>query len=245
MQNQLNIEKTDWKKFWNSYRNITPNTQEDLFYQVGKTVHGKPIPITTYLKSIDRIIKLLKLCSNDQLLELCCGNGLITYELSKHVDQIIAIDFANHLIDTAKKFKYADNISYIQGDVTHSLDSYLLKNFFPTKIFMGVGLAYFDLDKLEIILKNAINHNKENPFSVLFTDVPNIDLLKNYYNTQDRWDKYCSNQKNSENGNDGIGRWWSVLELNEIAQKIGLTLEIYEQPIDLSNYRFDVVFTKS
>jgi SAM-dependent methyltransferase len=243
MQNKNNIVKTDWEEFWQEYRNIIPKSEEDLFFQVGKTIQGKPISYDMLSITILRTKKLLSLDKNDILLELCCGNGLVTFELAFLVKAITALDFSSHLIDAAKKYKQSDNIMYFYGDVKESLTNFLNGSTKYTKILMGVALAYFYPDELRTILANIINHNDGTNFQALFTDVPNKELIRNYYNTPERWETYCSNQSIPGHANDGIGRWWLTSELDEIASSLGLKVKIYNQPVELSNYRFDVLFT--
>jgi SAM-dependent methyltransferase len=194
MENQTITIKTDWEEFWQEYRNIIPQSEDDLFYQVGKTIQGKPVSYEICNITIQRIKELLLLDKNDHLLELCCGNGLVTFELASLVKSITAIDFSVHLIDAAKKNKQLPNVTYLYGDVKKPLINFLNESIKYTKILMGVALAYFYPDELRTILKNIIIQSKESHFQALFTDVPSKELIRSYYNTPERWKTYCSNQ---------------------------------------------------
>jgi len=50
----------DWKNFWQSYRNIEIRQEEDLLYQVGSTVGGKPISREMFMAKVYDIKKGLK-----------------------------------------------------------------------------------------------------------------------------------------------------------------------------------------
>ncbi len=65
----------------------------------------------------DFILKYLD--KNDEVLEIGCGNGILTAEiraLTKHVD---AFDFSESMIETAKKMRGETNNSFYHEDLVH------------------------------------------------------------------------------------------------------------------------------
>ena len=94
-----------WYKFWQKYRLVEINNENDLLYQVGRTINKKPISKEESDLYVQDIKNKLKLNGNDVLLDLACGNGIITYELSNYVKKVIGVDFSNPLIANAKKYK--------------------------------------------------------------------------------------------------------------------------------------------
>ena len=81
----------NWKEFFQNYRIIDINGDIDLFYQVGYTVERKPISNEQFNCIIESIEKQLQLSASDTLLDLCCGNGAVTYELAKKVKSVVAV----------------------------------------------------------------------------------------------------------------------------------------------------------
>ena len=72
---------TGWERYWTTY----PKTlsKKDYMKQVQKVFRGHPIPEWKFKIIVSEICHRLKLEEEDILLDLCCGNGLITKELAK------------------------------------------------------------------------------------------------------------------------------------------------------------------
>jgi len=54
----------------------------------------------------------------DRVLDIGCGNGALSYDLSKKAKEVVGIDINRQDIETAKKKYSALNIKYIVGDAT-------------------------------------------------------------------------------------------------------------------------------
>ena len=234
--------ENNWENFWQEWRNNEVKQEEDLYFQVGLTVNKKPIDKEAFDLINKSIVDGLALNKEDILVEFCCGNGLTTFELKDKVKQIIATDFAAHLINTAKQFKSAPNITYNLGNVFEFLENFNDNwQVHPNKYLMNNSLAYFTPQELENIFTNIIRIAGDG-FVFLVRGVPN-DLLKwNFYNTEERKLKYFENQKTGST-NDGLGRWWAPDEIKDICNKLNLKCDIRDQPAQISNYRMDIVIT--
>src|SRR5271166_6071040 len=103
----------DWRTFWNDAPLVYDS---DSLVQVGKTVGGVPVSIDFVSLIANSIRTALKLARADAVLELCCGNGLITFEIAKVCTKITGIDFSEPLIATARQRYARRNICYIVGD---------------------------------------------------------------------------------------------------------------------------------
>ena len=234
-----------WRDFWQQWRNTSAEQEADLYYQVGRTINKKPVEKELFDAVNQDLIQTLDLNKNDILVDFCCGNGLCTYEYKDHVQQIIAVDFAEHLIASANKLKSAPNITYCLGSLFDFLDTF--KDTFgltPTKYCMNGALPYFEPEGLERILKSIIGISGSN-FKFFLTVVPNIELLANYYNTPVRMEKYLQNVANGDITNEGMGRWWSPDEVKELCSKLNLKCSIWNQPEIISNYRMDMLISGS
>lgn len=240
-----NTGKIDWKKFWDGYRNDVPVSEDDMLFQVGRTINKKPIPRSSYHLTIRRISELLSLESDDHVLELCCGNGLMTFDLADRVSKVTAVDFADHLIEAARKLKPRSNIQYFCADAREAVSVCLKESDRPTKVLMNAALAYFDSSDLTAILGGLLRHNRGQAFRALFTDVPNEDWMLRFYNTPERLARYTENQKRPLNDNDGLGQWWNPRELEKIASTFNFEISILPQPEALSDYRMDVLISSA
>src|SRR5437870_11257411 len=95
--------RVDWQQFWESYRKTEVRNEQDLYFEVGKTVNQQPISEAAFKLSIELVARYLELNADDKLLELCCGNGLMSLPLASLVSEIQAVDFAQHIITNVQR----------------------------------------------------------------------------------------------------------------------------------------------
>ncbi len=232
-----------WEEFYKVYRNKAVENETDLYFQVGKTINKKPIEKEIFDLINENIIKDLDLQPTDILVELCCGNGLCTYEFKDKVQQIMATDFAAHLIEAANKFKLAPNITYTLGSALDFLNEFTSKwGVVPNKYLMNHSIPHFTPADLTDILK-AIIGISGNKFTFLITGAPNVEKLGNFYNTEERWQKYKDNLATGNFINDGMGRWWNGAEFVEVCEALNLDCKVYDQDPRESNYRIDILIS--
>jgi 2-polyprenyl-3-methyl-5-hydroxy-6-metoxy-1,4-benzoquinol methylase len=62
------------------------------------------------------IMSKLEININDTVLDVCCGNGLITRKIANYSKEVYGLDFSEILIRTAKETNYNKNITYQLGD---------------------------------------------------------------------------------------------------------------------------------
>lgn len=233
----------NWLKYWDAYRRSDVISEDDLFVQVGKTINKQPIPDTVFKSMIERITRQLELTSSDHLLDICCGNGLVTKELSRHVRTVTAIDFAEHLVISARKFKSASNIDYRVGDVISAFGDWDAG--IPDKVLMNDALAYFNPASLLDIIDGLLRLVDSRKFRFLLTGIPNKEQKWNFYDTPERRERHLRNEAAEPDVNDGLGRWWTVEDLKNICSSRGLSLEVEHQPPEISSYRMDAMVWKS
>jgi SAM-dependent methyltransferase len=231
-----------WQTFWSKYGPVHAVNDEDLFMQVGQTLNKRPISKEVFNRTVDYIFERLKLSAGDHVVDLCCGNGLISYELAMRIAYVTGIDFVPRNIRTAIAWKSAKNINYIIGDVMEPISVLIGENIFPGKYLMNISLAYFEPVELDIILSNIIRHmGSDLPFCFLLSGIPRLDLKWNFYDTPERVSRHLENEKQRKNTNDGLGRWWRAEEIEDICFRHGLQVQVTNQPLDISNYRMDAL----
>lgn len=237
-----------WHSFWESYRNVDAQSEDDLFLQVGKTVARQPISREIFDSMVERIVSSLEVADEDHLLDMCCGNGLVSYELARVAGHVTGIDFADHLIRAAVQFKSSPNIDYRVGDVVRPIPQLLGGasgenggGDLPRKFLMNDALAYFNPGTLATIVGNVRDVCGDGPFRFLLTGVPNEALKWNFYDTPERRMRHENNLQSGDDTNDGLGRWWSAGEVEAICARHGLEVRIENQPDNISNYRMDVL----
>ncbi len=227
----------NWKMFWDQYRVRETDNINDLFFQVGKTINGEAISPNVFSDMIGDIRLKLELDSNDVVLEMCCGNGLLSRPLSVFVKKLYAFDFTQRLIEIAKEHNQETNILYSVGDAKGKLDDIFDFEFKPNKYLMNDSLAYFDISDLSSILEQI-----NGPFSFYITGVPSEDLKFNFYDTEERVKRYNELKELGDEYNDGLGLWWNPESFLNLGVKFKLDVFIERQPPHVSNFRINVLF---
>jgi len=226
----------DWRTYWaHAVENAGTG---DLFQQVGRTIGGKSEPEEQVEIHVKSIANLLKLNKKDVLLDLCCGNGIVTARLAPLCGIIIGVDYSEELIQVAKKTNYASNIVYI-----HSCAEDMSQLDLPTtgsiKICMNAGLQYFTEPTVDQLL-SSLRRLAHGDLELLFTAVPDADKLERFYNTPERRAEY---ERRSAAGNEAIGTWWNRHHLISIFERAGYAAKAIDLDPTLTSahYRFDVL----
>ena len=237
-----------WHEFWDKFLlerhgKEEAQTEDDLYLQVARTVNKRPIAVDVFKRIVFEIITGLELEPDDILVDLCCGNGLFTYELSNKVKQIIGIEFSQKIIDSGNLFKSAPNISYCLGSVVEYLQSFndSWPGVTPDKYLMNDSLAYFSDDDLEMML--ICIHRTAKKFKFLIRGVPCDDLKWNYYKTAEQKAFYNQLLAKGDLTFDGLGRWWNRQNIINICEKQNLECSIRNQDTFVSDYRIDVLIS--
>jgi cyclopropane fatty-acyl-phospholipid synthase-like methyltransferase len=231
-------------EFWQKYRLIPIQSQSDLLFQVGKTVMGAVINQDQFDQIVNSASEALKLCSSDRFMDLCCGNGVLTAELTPKVSRTIGIDFSLPYIENAKNFFNIENLEFIQSDVKNIhlfVEDY---QFIPDKVMLYDALAYFTPNEFDSIM-HAIW--KVLPYNGIFYigSIPEREKKNRFYNSPRRRIESFVNKKIRKK-ESGIGRWWSKNELYELAQKNKFSIRFLNQHeiLHTSHYRFDSILEK-
>jgi len=231
----------NWKEFWQEYPER--DGALDLFQQVGKTKFGKAINEEQFDSIVSSIRGHLQLNENDVLLELCCGNGLITERLGQHVKKVIAVDYSRPLIETAIKYSKSKNIEYYEFDVKE-INTFSKLEAAPrvTKVLCYEALSFFEESDLHVILRTL--KEKTDTEIVFFGSVLDAKKKFNFYNTFMRKLLYY---KVKIFGKDfGLGNWWQMSLIEKIASVHEFRSNVLEQSNSLhtAHFRNDIVLKR-
>ena len=229
----------DWKEYWKEYRSAPATNEDELFVQVALTIGGRPIAKADFSLQIARIFAGLPLSSEDFVVDLCCGNGLFTQPIAQKVRKVIGVDCTPQRIEDARRFRNHENVSYIVADVMEYLEGAEFGGG-EIKVLISNSLAYFSPEEVDRMLR-LIARASEDRYRLLATGIPIEDLQGNFYNTPERVARHRHNVASGDESNDGLGRWWKRAELEKIASKNGMNLELIVQPSESINYRIDAL----
>jgi cyclopropane fatty-acyl-phospholipid synthase-like methyltransferase len=231
------IETTrDWHGHWSTVgERVGPL---DFFQQVERTIGGRPVDDLQIALVVAATCEGLDLQRSDVLLDLCCGNGLVTTRFSAHCAQVLGVDFSTTLIEVARQHHAPANVTYLHGSATE-LTPAQLGGVRPTKIAMCTALQYF-AERDVAALMRALGSLGAATAPVYFTDVPDVDHLYDFYDTPERRADY---ERRKAAGTEAVGTWWSRIRLAEILRGAGYATSIKPQDSRRfgAHYRFDVL----
>ena len=229
----------DWKEYFNQHP--TNFEETDFLQQMGKTVSGKSITPEQFEAQIASIIDALEIQKNDLVLDLCCGNGVITTRISTYCSSIVGIDFSDTLINLANKYNKPANTFYDCMSITDENMKNISKELF-TKVYMYEALQHFpeeDIPKILNLLKGITTPN-----SVIFIgSIPDKDRIWDFYDTEERRKDYFYRKSIDQ---EAIGVWWQQSEIKKVCLDNGFDCKVLPQNAILhsAHYRFDIRLTQ-
>lgn len=225
--------------YWKEHYALTSREFDGaLLKQVGKTVNGREVPDSQVGLIVANVASTLRLCPEDSVIDLCCGNGLITRQLAPLVKKMVGVDFTQGLIEAAWRYNSFSNIEYVHSDVLR-LDPNLYSG--AKKVLMYEALQHFSAEELAMLL-DALGALRSGSL-VLLGSIPDREKLNAYYDTEE---KYAFYLRRESEGKPHIGRWWSFGEIERMASTRGFKATFLCQPVALytSYYRFDVLLER-
>jgi len=220
-----------WKEHWNN----AAKSSQDAIIQVRRK------DLKSTLLTINHIENTLQINENDVVLDICCGNGLITSKISNICQEIHVVYISNELINIAKKSYQNKNIIY------HCNTASELKNIFKNnmfdKVYLQFSFQYFDeKDQGEELITQVISLLKPNGLFFI-GDIPQHEKWGAYYNTVLKKLFYL---KWKIQKRKIMGKFWKSSELDKICEKLGVEGVYLKQKSELpySYYRFDYIIKK-
>jgi ubiquinone/menaquinone biosynthesis C-methylase UbiE len=225
----------NWHAYWNEHPRVR---SADPCRQVGRTFRQRSYTPAEQSFIEQRIIHLLDAGRGKTLLDLACGNGMLTRRLAERFDRITAVDFSGPLLATARRDYHHPRIEYILGDV--------LAFEFPESAFdcvlMYAALQYFSPAQAKQLLAGIRKALKPSG-RILLGDVPDRDRRANFYRGAAARARYWFDQLR---GRPIIGHWWSATDLLTLADRYELDLSVHYQTRESPNhyFRYDAVLTR-
>ncbi len=219
----------DWKNYWDPAAEASNSLS-----QVGRLNANQEIAISDAAKYI---IRLLDLQKDEQILDVCCGNGLITGYISNTGFKVTGIDLSQNLINQAKQ-----NYPHIHFEQQNALSFNLNTKF--DKIYLAFSFQYFDsYDLGKKVIENLILHANSGA-KILLTDIPDKNRWGIFYNS---FLKKVFYFKQKLTGKQTMGKFWSEKELIKICDELSVVGKLLVQPTHLpyQHYRFDFMVTKN
>ncbi|HEU4402495.1 MAG TPA: class I SAM-dependent methyltransferase [Candidatus Polarisedimenticolia bacterium] len=227
---------TDWTRHWTTYPLRFP--PGDHLRQVGKTVGGRPISEEQVDRIVTDIERGLGLEPNDVVLDLCCGNGLLTARIARRCRRVLGVDLSEPLLRVAERDHRPDNVAYARLPALQAARLPLPPGVRFNKVLMYEALQHFRTADLPSLL-DAILALVGEGFVLFFGSVPDRALRRRFYDTPRR---RLVSLARALLGRDAIGTWWERGVLRRALEDRGLEALFLEQSRELhtSHYRFDL-----
>lgn len=225
-----------WKNHFNT--NVIQFPESPL-RQVDRTLNGsEEDPYQTGL-TVDAVTRGLDLLEGDRILDIGCGNGLITDIIARRVSSVIGVDFSERLIEYAKAHKISSNIMYYVGDASKLHASWYQA---VNKACMLGGLQYLDgngFAKMLAALAAAPQLER-----IFISAIPDASKIGCYY---DNPEKMAYHLERQAAGQPHMGNWWDGSYIETLAREAGFTAECAPQDARFmsSYYRFDCVLKRN
>ena len=226
----------NWKEFWNTTDMVRAT---DFCKQVGRTLNKTSYSEAQIQLLTSRILELLQASPQKALLELACGNGMLTHRIAPHFQSVTAMDFSAPLIDVAVAHFPRDNVEYFVHDALE-LDA-VQKTYDCILVF--AAFQYFNPNQAQRMFsqfRRLLNPDGR----ILLGDVADGDRVWRFYRgLKGKWRYYFDLLQ----GTPIIGSWWKPSDLLKLADEHGFTLAISYQTPQLPNhyFRYDAVLSRA
>lgn len=222
-----------WKEFWNTNNIINKPTAHE---KVGRTIKGVPITDDKWQIVLNDLEARISLNSNDEVLDIAAGSGVIAIPFSKKARSVTALDLSEKLL------MEMEGINSIQTILADAREIEFKENSF-TKIIFYFALQHFSEKETLFLFKKIFSWLK--PSGILYVgDIPDTNKKFEFFNNNERRQAYFDSIANDS---PIIGYWYD----KELMQKLGeftgfKKSQIINQPSSYINahYRFDIKLTK-
>ena len=223
-----------WIKYWKKHGENAQGM--DKHSQVLRTLNKKPISEEQWQFTLGEIDKHFEIRPGDKVLDLCCGNGLISKHLADKGAYVRAVDVSEGLLEGLTAYdRIEPEIADIRN-LDYGPDSY-------DHVLIYAGIQYFTLAESFLLFEKLFHWLKPNG-TVFIGDIPDLDKQFDFYNNAERRAVYFQNLLS---GTDVVGTWFIDEWLLNAAKHFEFSnAEILPQTEGLlnANYRFDLKLTK-
>ncbi|MES2558979.1 MAG: class I SAM-dependent methyltransferase [Bacteroidota bacterium] len=228
----------NWQQFWQGQ-----GKQSHPLEQVGRR-GGQLTQEDTFLKNYaTHIAGQISLNADDVLLDVCCGNGLLTQYFAPYCKEVVGVDFSEQHIAYAKQHFETDNLNFYCGNALELYRVAGLKEHTFTKATLCFSFQYFESVQLGLLaLEQLCNLLPANGL-IYLSDIPDREKWFIYYDTPVKMLRLLKQMLLQQNN---MGKFWSEEELAIISQKCNATGTKITQPetFPYAHYRMDYLIRK-
>jgi len=225
-----------WRAVW---RDHTRKHSRDVpMVRAMRTTDGQPFTDQQWQAELRHILRLAQVRKSDAVLDLCCGNGLVTEEVASRCRRVVAVDYVPSLVAELKR-RRIPNVVARSGDIRRLK---LPRGTFDL-VLVCAGIQY--LTERETLHLLADVHRWLRPGGrVCLLHIADVRRLWHYAATPAKRDLYF---ERIQTGRQLVGTWYDRPWFDHAAHYLGYRrVAVRSQPRSLrySHYRFDVLMKK-
>jgi len=224
-----------WKK---RYNDRAIHATSDLQHNVGRTKGGVSISEQDWTKTVEYIVGLCGIDKDSEVMELCCGNGMLLGPISRICRKAIGVDYSEPLIHQLKE-------NYT-GSIEAYMDDALLfewKNNSLDVIIIYFSIQHFSEKDCIRLVERSMDWLKHGG-RLFIGDIPDDDKKWSYLSRPEYKKDYLTRIKDER---PLIGHWFKKdFYLAFSSYRAEIKVQVLDQPEYQINsqIRFDVLMTK-
>jgi cyclopropane fatty-acyl-phospholipid synthase-like methyltransferase len=210
----------------------------DFLSQVRRTLDGKPVPAEQVELIVDRILTGLLLVGEDTVLDLCCGNGVLSDRIFERCLGGTGVDISDELIAVAhENFERLPERRYIWSDVVDYVQNAQLDREF-TKAFCYGSLPHLTDDAVQTMLAELRRRCPTITRAFIGNLPDKAHMMEFYYE-----DAYVPGMEDDPETSMGI--WRTQDEFSALAESAGWSAELLNisPGYYAAYYRYDAILT--
>ncbi len=221
-----------WKEYWDHHARAV--SSDEPYRRVQRVCQKREMGDAQFQHAASYVVSQLDLELNHVVLDLCCGNGLLSDALEPWCQKIVGVDFCKPLLK--------DLVCRTAGKTVAVAANALKVSFTASafdRVLIAAALQYFELGETIRLFRNAATFLKPGGI-LLVTEVPDSARMWCFFDDAEREDAYF---RNRENDTPILGTWFDRTWLVNLARHAGFRSAVAsDQPSDFlySHYRFDL-----
>lgn len=225
-----------WLEFWRTHGRET--IASDPQTQVLRTFNKQPIDQRRWDFTLQQLDGVFPVTKNDDVLDLCCGNGLFTAHFASRCRNVTSVDISPDLLAALDR-RALPNVTTHCADMRTA--DFADGSF--SRILVYAAIQYIDHAESVKLFRRMARWLR--PGGLLFLgDIPDSARLWSFYNTPERRQLYF---ENLVAGRDVVGTWFDRAWMEHLCDSAGFagarTLDQHPELI-YAHFRFDLLATR-
>lgn len=234
--NSYLMENNYWIDFWAAYGAESRGRDDQA--RVMRTLNKQPVSDAQWALSLQHISTMLSLNETDVVLDLCCGNGLISKHIARKCSHVTSVDISKDLLDEIDANLFT-NITTVCKDIR---ELELPENHF-SRIIIYSSLQYLSYRETVFLFEHIYLWLKKDGIAFI-GDIPDLAKLWVFFNSKERESAYFESLKNQK---EIIGTWFDKEWLQKLSSftrfKQSAIIEQHPEMI-YSFFRYDMRLVK-